>query len=348
MRRPFAFLALVLLFAACTKEEPKKEEKPASSDDEDDKKKDKNEKKKKKDKKADDEEKKDEEDTGAPDDGVEDVKKDDGPPPPAICAPGNDSPLGAKPKLLSSAGQPNASVAVWAMAGAPIVGTIAVTLSADKKCYVEYVHAPEFAIKDGVGISKAYVSAANGKGEKTGATVAFRVAYSIGYRTPAGDVGYWNDEARFYGYAPANGIPYSCKPLDGEKNDRCAMYHKPLTTTVKVACKKVDAKTGKFGVEPLGAPSIVIKTPPIGVKPIIGGAPVDGGIAIPIPLLADAGVDAASACPDPQCVTTAWLQKENDRVYVRAAAGKPVACGGPGNLHAGETWYFDETHWKKR
>lgn len=347
MRRPFAFLALALLFAACAKEEPKKEEKPASSDDDDDgKKKD---KKAKKEKKGDDEEKRDEEDTGTPDDGVEDVKKDDGPPPPALCAPANDSPLGAKPKLLSSAGQPNASVAVWAMAGAPVVGTIAVTLSADKKCYVEYVSAPEFAIKDGVGISKVYVSAANGKGEKTGATVAFRVAYSVGYRTPAGDVGYWNDEARFYGYAPANGIPYSCKPLDGEKNDRCAMYHKPLTTTVKVACKKVDAKTGKFGVEsPLGAPSIVIKTPTIAsvIKPIIGGAPLDGGIAIP--LVTDAGADTGSACPDPQCITTAWLQKENDRVYVRAAAGKPIACGGPGNLHAGETWYFDETHWKKR
>lgn len=365
MRRPFAFLFFVLplglCFAgACTKEEPKKDdkkdEKPADDDD-DDKAKKKKDKKDKKPKKSDDDDKvAPEDDAGGPEDvGVEDTKKDEGPPPPAICAPGADSPLGAKPKLLSSAGQPGASLAVWAASGAPVVGTIAVTLSADKKCYVEYLPAPETSIADGVGIQKVYVSAASGKGEKTGATVAFRLAYSHGRRTAGGAQGLWQDQARFYGYAPANGIPYSCKPLPGEKNDRCALYHTPLEITVKVACKKVDAKTGKFGMEPpLGAPSVVLKAPvgaPLGslVKPIGLPLPDGGVIALPLP---DAGIDTggvdAGACADPECATTAWLQKENDRVYVRAAAGKPTACVASGKLQVGDTWYFDETHWKKR
>lgn len=361
MRRPFVFLVFLLPIAvslggACTREEPKKDDKKdekASSDDDDKPAKKKKKKDKDEDKDKDGDEKvTPEDDASAKEDAGEDTKKDDGPPPPAVCAPGKDSPLGGTFKLLSSAGQPGASLAVWSMNPAPVVGTIAVTLSADKKCYVEYLTAPEASIADGVGIQKVYVSAASGKGEKTGATVAFRLAYSHGRRVAGGAQGIWQDLARFYGYAPANGIPYSCKPLPGEKNDRCAMYHAPLEITAKVACKKVDAKTGKFGVEPpLGAPSVILKGP-VGsiVKPLGLPALPDGGVVLALPL-PDAGVDGgadAGACADPECVTTAWLQKENERVYVRAAAGKPTACVGTGKLQVGDTWYFDESHWKKR
>jgi hypothetical protein len=47
------------------------------------------------------------------------------------------------------------------------------------------------------------------------------------------------------------------------------------------------------------------------------------------------------------CSTVATLSKDADHVYVRASAGKPKACA-TGLVKIGDTWYFDENHWRKR
>lgn len=367
-----ALLALGLsLGTACSKEEPKPEEK--SADEKADKKSAKDDesdddsKAKKKKKKADDEPKKDEDEPKS--EGGRDAKEGvvpEGTPVPPGCAPDPSGLLGQKPKLVSSAGQPGASLAIW-QRGDGDKKQAAITISADGKCYVDYLELKPAAGAEALGYSfdKGAIQAVTGTTEKSNATiVGFKVTYTegvaMGHRM-------LDTYGRFYGYVHANGTPYSCAKLAGEKGDRCAMYQKPLVVQTAAACS--DAKGG--GPPALGAPSAITSTIklPTGLKvpPAVTAAPsattatptttpsaTPSGVPSTSPSAVpsatpDAGAaDSGVACDGkPTCSTIAGLSKDKDHVYVRASAGKPSACP-TGQVKIGDTWYFDENTWKKR
>jgi hypothetical protein len=349
----FVVLSIVALgFVACSKEEPKTEEK-SSEEKADKKKSDEDEPKSKKKKKTDDdEEKKDDESSS---EGSRDSKGSivpEGTPVPPGCGPDPSGLLGAKPKLVASAGQPGASLAIWQRAD-DNKKQAAITVSADGKCYVDYLEMKEgpgnVAQLLGYSFDKGAIQAVTGTTEKGGATiVGFKVTYTegvaMGHRM-------LDTYARFYGYVHANGTPYSCNKITGEKGDRCAMYQKPLVVQTSSTCK--DEKGG--GPTAPSAPSVLkiptgLKLP--GAVPPVPSASAAPSVAAPIPsaaVVADAGApDSGVKCDGtPSCSTVAALSKDKDHVYVRTSAGKPTACS-TGTVKIGDTWYFDESTWKKR
>jgi len=346
LRRALIFAALCLV--ACSKEEPKPTEEKSSeekakkkkSDDDDD---DKAEKKKKK-KKADDDdddksdkgdktEKKAEEPANNDGSGRKASLVPEGTPIPPGCAPDPSGILGHKPKLVTSAGQPGASMAIWQKEGDN--KATAITISADGKCYVEYLKEEEGAGNTaallGMTFEKGAIQAVTGTTEKTNATiVGFKVTYTSGAAIDGKKM--LNTTARFYGYVAANGTPYSCAKIAGEKGDRCAMYHKPLVVGTSESCKM---ETGG-GPPPPAAPSIKLTLPKGLVVPPKGSAST----------APSASASADTKCDGtPWCMTTAAMSKDNEHVVVRISAGKPKACS---TNKLGDTWYFDENTWKKR
>ncbi len=386
--RTFATPALLLLLAfpffgiaGCPQPETKSDKDKSEGSDDDKKKKSKDDddgekkkkKKKEKDESDDDDDKKKKKDDSAKDD---DAKKDTGgvsddlvggrldagviaptAPIPPGCAPDPAGKLGAKPKLLASGGQPGASLAVWGKAGETVLSDVAITIHADEKCYVDYVGIPAVPSDQswmGYAIPKGAVQAMSGISERGSSSfVGFRVVLD-----EPGKVGtevHSESRARFYGYVHANGIPYTCNPIPGEKG--CGMYQKPLVAHTATAC--VAAKGGGPGDSlaqiKIKQPQIDLKKPPPALGTVIA-IPFDAGVA-PSPSLVpgiiaigDAGADTADSgtCNGPVCSNTAFMIKESDHIYVRVIAGKPKACDPTAGAHVGETWYFDESTWKKR
>jgi hypothetical protein len=328
-----------------------KGKKKKKDDEEDDKKK----KKKKDDDKDGDDDKKKPDDQAA-DDQLDGGRLDDdggvlpatAPIPPG-CGPDPAGKLGAKPKLLSSGGQPGASIAVWGKAGETPLSHIAITINADSRCYVDYLEAPPAPDSTlqwmGFDLPKGAVQSMSGIAERgANSFVGFRVLVNHPFRV--GSELHVDTEARFYGYVHADGVPYSCGTIPGEKG--CAMYQKALVAHEVTSCTMA-----KGGGPPVLA-QIQIKKPTIGgglkVPPVtIGG--VDAGIAdASIIALVDAGADAADGgtCNGPLCTTNAYMVKEKDHIYVRLSAGKPKACEVSSGPKVGDVWYFDESSWKKR
>lgn len=275
----------------------------------------------------------------------------EGTPVPPGCAPDPSGKLGAKPKLIASAGQPGASLAIWQKTGdADSNQPAAITISADGKCYVEY-----FEMEGGPGNSatllgyhfeKNAIQAVTGTTESGGATfVGFKVTYTSG---AAMDHAIFDQYASFYGYVHANGMPYSCAKIAGEKGDRCAMYQKPLVVQTSEYCKD-----GKGGGPPATAPAPTVKglikplTPFDPSKTSASNAPSSFA-----PPSTSAAPSASAKSDEPKCDGTPWcstsatMTKDAEHVYVRVAAGKPKACSG--SVKAGDTWYFDQNAWKKR
>ena len=351
-----AMLALPVLSAGCPKPEEKKDTPAATGDDDDDKK---SKDKKKKDDESDDDDDKgkkkkkkgdDDDDKPSTDDttNAPHASSDAGPnaaPIPAACAPDAAGKLGAKPKLLASGGEPGVSIGVWAKNGESPLSTIGITIHADNRCYVDYVEShgnDPSAQWAGMELPKASIGASSGISERgKNAFVGFRV--TIHEKMRKGGELHTDAFDRFYGYVQQEGQPYSCTPIAGEKT--CAMYHKPLLVKSSSSCS---IEKGGGPIDPLA--QIKINAPAVTVK-----KPTTGGITLVVPsALADAGIPDiglldAGTCNGATCGTNAFLAKESEHVYVRVAAGKPVACdtvmGGP---HVGDTWYFDDSVWKKR
>lgn len=341
---------------ACSKEEPKKAEESASEEKKKDDSEDEGKTKKKKAKKTDDEDKPKEDDKpkDEPTEGSRDGKASlvpEGTPIPPGCAPDPSGLVGAKPKLVTSAGQPGASLAIWQPADGD-KKRVAVTISADGKCYVDYLEMKagpgNVAELLGYSFEKGAIQAVTGVTEKSGSTiVGFKVTYTEGAAMKHRIL---DTYSRFYGYVHANGTPYSCGKIAGEKGDRCTMYHKPLLVQTSSMCK--DEKGG--GPPVLAAPSVApLKLPP-GIKlpvptPSTSVSAIPSTVPSAAPSAGDAGVaDAGSECTGtPTCSTTASMYKDAEHIYVRASAGKPVACS-TSTVKIGDTWYFDENTWKKR
>lgn len=336
-----------------TKDDSKKKKKSQADDDDDSSSKT----KKKKPKQADD----DDDKTKPKDDGSE-ALDDQGhnvnpavipptTPVPSACAPDPAGKLGPKPKLLASAGEPGASMAVWGKAGETPLSNLAITIHADGRCYVDYL---AFTVEPGVDptaqfmgfeVPKGAVSGMTGVAERGASSfVGFRVVYDSPMRS--GQELHVDTKARFYGYVAANGVPYSCAAIPGEKG--CAMYQKPLVAHVGEKC----------ALEKGGGPADVLLGQLQPKIKIGGGAPPATSLTIVAPPIVapDAGalivVDAGSAdggtCNGATCATNAFMLKETDHIYVRLAAGKPKACTPSSGPRAGETYYFDEGAWKKR
>ena len=337
--------------AATTDEKTKKSK---GDDDDDDDKGAKKKKKKKKADEADDEttgdddgakKKPDDEAQGTVDGGHnEDAAAVAAVPIPAPCAPDPAGRLGAKPKLLTSGGEPGISIALWGKGTETPLSTLAVTIHADARCYVDYLPAPPTdpaAQWMGYDVPKGAVSAMTGVSERGAASfVGFRVTYHEPFRS--GQELHTTSKALFYGYQNANGVPYSCGAIPGEK--QCAMYQKPLLAQTGVACTVAKG----------GGPPDVLGQIKIGGTPVEIKKPAPGStlIVVPtaIPLLLDAGAGDADGgtCNGPTCVTNAFMVKDKEHVYVRLSAGKPNACDAGTGPKVGDTWYFDESTWKKR
>ncbi|MGZ5969820.1 MAG: hypothetical protein ACXWP4_19240 [Polyangiales bacterium] len=346
-------LIAILCLVGCPKEEPAKSEeksgseektkKKKSADDDDD---DKADKKKSKKKSADDDDddksaKKKDEPAPADEDGKGRKASivPEGTPVPPGCAPDPSGILGAKPKLVTSAGQPGASMAIWQKEGEKKMA--AITISADGKCYVDYLKDEEgpgnVAALLGMTFEKGAIQAVTGTTEKSNATiVGFKVTYTTGAAMDGKKS--LTTEARFYGYVAANGVPYSCAKIPGEKGDRCAMYHKPLTVETSAFCKM---ETGGGPPVPSIAPGVpkgLLVQPSASAKATASAPPSTS--ASTAPPSGDIKCDGT-----PWCTTSAAMSKDGEHVYVRIAAGKPKACMGN---KIGETWYFEENAWKKR
>lgn len=260
---------------------------------------------------------------------------------PAPCAPDPAGRLGAKPKLLTSGGEPGVSIAVWGKAGETPLSTVAITLHADARCYVEYLQAPPTdPTMQWMGYDFHKVQAMTGIAERGAANfVGFRITAHEPFRS--GQQLQTTTRARFYGYQNANGVPYSCAAIPGEK--QCAMYQKPLLAQVETACTvaKGGGPPDPVGQIKIGGGNIEIKTPDPGALIVVPST-------IPTTLL-DAGDDAdGGTCNGPTCTTNAFMVKEKDHIYVRLSAGKPKACDPQGGPKVGDTWFFDESTWKKR
>ncbi|GAC1361444.1 MAG: hypothetical protein NVSMB47_13760 [Polyangiales bacterium] len=263
-------------------------------------------------------------------------------PVPAGCAPDASGKLGAKPRLVASAGEPGAAIAVWAKGGETAATMFAVTLHADGKCYVDYV---SFGSTDptqtfvGFDFPKGTVAATAGVAERgSNSFVGFRVLY--GEPQKKGGELHTESFARFYGYEHAEGEPYSCAAIAGGKG--CAMYQKPLVAHVGTGCT-----AAKGGGPPVGAPTIGGGVANAGKLPTIGGTISGPRLDPGVLAIVDAGVDAGT-CNGPTCATSAFMVKEKDHVYVRVAAGKPTACDPAGGPRVGDTWFFADSAWKKR
>ena len=334
--------------AATTDEKTKDKKKDKGDDDDDD---DKGAKKKKKKKKADESDDDTTVDAGNDEaqgnvDGGhnEDAAAVAAVPIPAPCAPDPAGKLGAKPKLLTSGGEPGISIAMWGKANETPLSTVAVTIHADARCYVDYLAMPPGDPMGGqwmgFDVPKGAVSAMTGVSERGAANfVGFRVTYHEPFRN--GQELHSNSKALFYGYQNANGVPYSCGAIPGEK--QCAMYQKPLVAQTGVACTiaKGGGPPDVLGQIKIGGGKIDIKQPP----------PISTLIVVPstIPLIDAGAADAdAGTCNGPTCITNAFMVKDKDHVYVRLSAGKPSACDAGSGPKVGDTWYFDESAWKKR
>jgi hypothetical protein len=347
-------LLLVSIFClvGCPKEEPSKSDEKSASEEKTKKKKaddDDDDKATKKKKKADDDDddkpaKKAEEPAAGNDDGKGRKASvvPEGTPIPPGCAPDPSGMLGPKPKLVTSAGQPGASMAIWQKEGDTRMS--AITISADGKCYVDYLKDEEgpgnVAQLLGQLFEQGAIQAVTATTEKSNATiVGFKVTYTTGAVIDTNKS--LSTMARFYGYVAANGMPYSCAKIAGEKGDRCQMYHKPLVVQTSESCK--NEKGGGPPVPSLKPPTLgsippkALALPPsVSAKPSVSAPPSASASAAPGDLKCDG---------TPYCVTTAAMSKDNEHVYVRITAGKPKACSG-GKI--GDTWYFEESAWKKR
>ncbi len=341
-------LVSVLAVVACSKEEPTKSDDKSSSEEKSKKKKsddddDKPTKKKKKSADDDDEPaKKPEEPAPSGDDDGKGRKASvvpEGTPVPPGCAPDPSGLLGAKPKLVTSAGQPGASMAIWQKEGD--TRQTAITISADGKCYVDYLKDEEgpgnVAQLLGQIFEKGAIQAVTGTTEKSNATiVGFKVSYTTGAAIDGNKS--LSTMARFYGYVAANGTPYSCAKIAGEKGDRCQMYHKALVVETSRSCKmeKGGGPPVPSGKAPIILPKGLSALPSVAAKSSTSVVPSASASAAPNDIQCDG---------TPTCSTTASMNKDNEHVVVRIAAGKPKACS---SNKIGDTWYFDENTWKKR
>ena len=348
---------------------PKADEKPTSKDDEKSKKKkgddddDEGAKKKKTKKKEDDEG--DDTTKKAPDDdearkgGSKPVPDDSNPsdrgrggekinvidpttPVPPGCAPADIGKLGAKPKYLTSAGQPGASLAVWASAtDTQMKGPFAMTIAADGRCYVHYEKVlmedeDVGAVLRDVKFDKGAIQATNGIDEKGSTFVGFRVAYTSTWLVKGATI--TQNEVAYLGYVSAGSVPYSCGPIAGEpKSDKCAMYHTPLHVFEKETCVSPTAKGGPTNT-PTASPS---------------AAPTAGASASASPSASASAGAAGDVCgPDPGCDVKSTLVKEPKHTYMRVSAGarphKCVPSRQPIAPRVGDSWYFDGNHWTKR
>lgn len=337
---PLFFLVVVpALAVGCPQQEQKKETASKSGDDDESTK-----KKDKKKKSGDDDSTGDDDDSTASPHASSDAGL-AAAPVPAACAPDAAGKLGAKPKLLASGGEPGVSIGVWGKNGEAPLSNIGITLHADGRCYVDYIesHGDDPSAQwAGFDLPKGSVGASSGVSERgKNSFVGFRV--SINEVMRKGGEAHTDTFTRFYGYVHAEGEPYSCGAIAGEKT--CAMYQKALLVKSESACT---AAKGGGPIDPLA--QIKMNGPAGKIPPI-------GSIQIQLPSIA--GADAAvpdvglsvdaGTCNGATCVTNAFLSKESEHVYVRVSAGKPNACdtvmGGP---HVGDVWYFDDNAWKKR
>ncbi len=388
MTRHAAWLLSMLLMASCSKPEEKttKDESSEKKKDEDDE-----QKKKAKKKKGDDEEKKpaadpdDEARKGgdpapASSDGTRGGDKasviDPTTPIPPGCVPPDSGKLGQKPRYVTSAGQPGASLAVWVAASdVAMKGPFAMTISADGKCYVHYEkplmenEKANATLKE-TKLEKGAIQAVNGVDDKGNTFVGFRVAYTSSWQTPVSTIS--QRELLFFGYVSAGGVPYSCAPLTGEpKSNACAMYHAPLHLLEKETCTASSSLASTPPVLASNAPSPSASPGPpsfVGPKLKLGGGsgiasavPVkpgaSGSIAPPkIALTAPSAASSAGASdacgPDAECEVKGVLVKETKATYARVLpSGSAKKCNGsrqPIAPHLGDTWYFDRNRWVKR
>jgi hypothetical protein len=239
---------------------------------------------------------------------------------------------------------------VWGKNGESPLSTIGITIHADNRCYVEYIEShgsDPTAQWVGMEMPKASVGATSGISERgNNAFVGFRV--SINEKMRKGGELHTDTFERFYGYVHAEGEPYSCGPIAGEKT--CAMYQKALIVKSETSCS---LEKGGGPIDPLAQIKPNIAPAPGGPKkPAVGGITLVVPSNVPdvgIPDVPTIGIVDAGSCNGATCNTNAFLAKESEHVYVRVVAGKPSACdtvmGGP---HVGDTWFFDNDAWKKR
>jgi len=386
----FALSALVAIGCPKTEESTKKDEsdkKKKSDDDDDDEKKSKKKKKKADDegeekKKADEESEQPppSEDAGAADKGRGGDKAsviDPTTPIPPGCAPAEVGKLGAKPKYITSAGQPGASLAVWASASdTAMKGPFAMTISADGKCYV-YYEKPRMeqeragATLQNAKFDKGAIQAVNGIDDKGNTFVGFRVAYSTTWNTTSTTV--TQNEALFFGYVSAGSVPYSCSTPWGEpKSSACAMYHTPLHVFEKETCAPLAGAPPTLASVPptltsaappkiLAAPSTIASIPKlklggVGLVPSSSASssakPLASATTAPPPAASSSAKVADGCSPENTCEAKGALVKEPKHTFVRILAGalpnKCPASRHPIAPHQGETWYFEGNHWVKR